>query len=95
MIFIKVELDSNEERLKQAAIMLNSAKNVVFSGIGDKYYACLISQFLADAYYKNTRVIHARLLVNYTPEWLNKDTVIVFMTESGTTLDVLEAAKEV
>lgn len=96
MIFIKDYLDSNEEKLKSVARLLNKSKTILLSGVGDKYYSCLITQFLADSYYKKPlRVMHSRLVTNYTPEWIDKESVCIFISESGSTQDVLDAIKAV
>ncbi|VVB75477.1 Uncharacterised protein [Candidatus Tiddalikarchaeum anstoanum] len=94
MKLIKDILDSNEESLKQAASILNKSSNIIISGVGDKYYAAQITQFLTDAFYnKNVRVIHSRIIINYTPEWLDENTTCIFYSESGTTTEVVNAIK--
>jgi glucosamine 6-phosphate synthetase-like amidotransferase/phosphosugar isomerase protein len=40
-------------------------------------------------------VIHSRILANYPLEWVGPNTLIFFLTASGTTTDVIEAVKAV
>lgn len=93
---VKRALDSNDEMLKELAVKYKDFKEVVFTGCGDKYIVPLITQFFTDSFTKiNARVIHSRILANYTPEFINPNTLVVFLTASGVTTDVIDALKAV
>lgn len=88
-------LDENEDLIKSTAGKLRNYDKIILSGCGDKFITPLITQFLTDAYTsKNVRVMHSRILANYTPEWVDEETLIIFLTASGTTTDVVEAVKK-
>jgi len=93
---IKDALDYNNEIIKETAQKLGMYDEIVISGCGDKFTVPLITQYLADSFTKiNLRIIHSRILANYTPEWISPKTLIIFLTASGTTTDVLDAIREV
>jgi glucosamine 6-phosphate synthetase-like amidotransferase/phosphosugar isomerase protein len=93
---LKLSLEENEELVKHLATKLNKFDKIIFSGCGDKYAVGLLSRFLSDAFTtKNIRVIQSRILANYTPEWVDSNTLVIFLTASGTTVDVIDAIKSV
>lgn len=91
---IKMSLEKNEVLLKTIAHLMNKSEKILISGRGDKFFMGLIAQFLSDAYYnKIVRVVHPRMLLNYTPEWINNKTLCIFISESGSTKETLDAMK--
>ena len=82
------------ENIKRVASSIKNYQNFVFSGCGDKYIVPLISQYF---WHKNSSkplyVFQAKTLSNYMPKMIDKNTCIIFLSQSGTTVDVLEACK--
>ncbi|MFA5303935.1 MAG: SIS domain-containing protein [Candidatus Nanoarchaeia archaeon] len=93
----KIRISTEDEgKLKKLAGMLNSAKNVIVSGEGDKFIIPLVSKYLIDAYSdKKFEVYNARVLANYTPESISKESLVIFLTVRGKNIDILDAIKEV
>ncbi|MBN1924122.1 MAG: SIS domain-containing protein [Nanoarchaeota archaeon] len=93
---VKQALEENDAVLKQTAVKVNQFDKIILSGCGDKHVVPMITQYLTDAFSKKlVRVIHSRLLANYTPEWVDAKTLVIFLTASGTTKDVIDAINEV
>jgi glucosamine--fructose-6-phosphate aminotransferase (isomerizing) len=84
------------ENINQVALKIKKYQKFVFVGCGDKYIIPLISQYF---WLKNSdkplSVFHAKILANYTPKIIDKNTCVIFLTQSGTTVDVLEACDTV
>lgn len=86
----------DDDKLKKIAGMLNLSSNVIISGEGDKFIIPLISKYLIDAYSdKKLEVYNARVLANYTPESITKDSLVFFLTVRGKNIDILDAINEV
>lgn len=93
---LSIELTINKEleNIKEVARKVKGYNKFIFSGCGDKYIVSLISEFLwKNVSEKYLDVIQSRILANYPPKWLDKNTCIVFLSQSGTTMDTLEACK--
>lgn len=88
--------EKNEHFIKNVAEKLSSKKNIILTGCGDKYIISLIAKYLSDALIdKNFEVYNSRLLANYTPESIGKDSAVIFLTVGGRTIDVIEAIHQV
>ncbi|MDD4353220.1 MAG: SIS domain-containing protein [Candidatus Nanoarchaeia archaeon] len=86
----------DEASLKKMAGMLKEAKNVILSGEGDKFIIPMISKYLSDAYSdKKLEVYNARVLANYTPESINQDSLVFFLTVRGKNIDIIDAINEI
>lgn len=86
---LRLELDD----IRAAAEKVNHCHRFIFSGAGDKYIVPLIGKFLWDHLSKRPLdVYHSRVLADYKFK-LDQDTCVVFLTQSGTTKDTLDACK--
>ncbi|MEM5799183.1 MAG: SIS domain-containing protein [Candidatus Aenigmatarchaeota archaeon] len=93
---ISLTFNKEIEKVKVVAEKVKKCKNFVFSGCGDKYIVPLITEYIWKKYSKKPlNVIHSRILANYSSKSIDKDTCVIFLSQSGTTFDVLEAFKEV
>jgi len=82
------------ENLKNVVSKVKRCKNFIFSGCGDKYIVPLIGEYIWRKHVnKQLNVIQSRNMANYPPAMLNKDSCVIFLSQSGTTEDVLEAFK--
>jgi fructoselysine-6-P-deglycase FrlB-like protein len=81
-------------RIREVAKRVRGCDNFIFSGCGDKHIVAIASQFLWN-YLSDKRldVIQSKILANYPPKNLNKKSCVVFISQSGTTADTVEACK--
>lgn len=90
---ISLTINNEIENIIKIASKVKSSQNFIFSGCGDKYIVSLASQFLWNKIStRHLSIVQSRLLANY-PSYINKKTCIVFVTQSGTTFDTIEACK--
>lgn len=90
---ISLTINKEIENIIRISSKVRSAKNFIFSGCGDKHITGLAGQFLWNKIsQKYLSVIQSRALVNY-PVYIDKNTCIIFITQSGTTYDTIEACK--
>lgn len=95
-ISIKQTIQKEKKKIMELADELKVCKRFVFSGCGDKYLIPLITEFLWNHISdKPLKVMHSRLLANYPPKFLDEETCIVLLSQSGTTVDVIDAFKEI
>ncbi len=88
---IALTIKNEIEALKQVVSKVSVCKKFIFSGCGDKYIVPLITEFIWKKYVdKPLDVMHSRILADYKPK-IDKDTCIIFLSQSGTTADVLDA----
>lgn len=67
-------------------------KNVIITGAGDKYLIGLLGKFLWDSISDiPINVYHSRTLHETKPKTLNKDSLCIFLSQSGKTEDTLKA----
>ncbi|MBU5688581.1 MAG: SIS domain-containing protein [Candidatus Aenigmarchaeota archaeon] len=93
---ISLTFSKEIEKVKFVAEKVKNCKNFVFSGCGDKYIIPLITEYIWRKYSKKPlNVIHSRILANYPSKSIDENTCVIFLSQSGTTSDVLEAFKEV
>jgi fructoselysine-6-P-deglycase FrlB-like protein len=92
---LRISYEKNENVIKRMGRKLKSCSNVILSGCGDKYIIPLISKYFNDEYSKKSlEVCNSRILANYMPEYVGKDSAIIFLTVSGKTIDVIDAIKK-
>jgi len=93
---ISITFNKEIENIRHIASRIKNYQKFILSGCGDKHIVPLISQYL---WHKNSSkplyVFHAKTLSNYMPKLIDKNTCTIFLTQSGTTADVLEACKAV
>jgi glucosamine--fructose-6-phosphate aminotransferase (isomerizing) len=86
-------VDFELKNIKRVAKNVKESKRFIFSGAGDKFIVPLISKYLWDHVSKKPLdVYHSRTLADYEFK-LDTGTCVVFLTQSGTTKDTLEACK--
>jgi len=91
---IELTLRKELERIREVAHVLKDCKRFVFSGAGDKYLVPMITEFLWNHISKKPlNVIHSRVFADYVPEFLDDDVCVVLISQSGTTLDTIEACR--
>ena len=91
---VKKTLKKQEQNTDLLAQIFSKVKNIVISGAGDKYLIPLISQYIWYKFGdKPLNVIHSRTLADHTPNFINKDTLCIFLSQSGKTKDTMDALK--
>jgi len=91
---LQLTIRNEIQNIKNVARKLNRCKKFIFSGCGDKYIVALSSQFIWNYIStKQLNVIQSKVLTQYPPKSLDKNTCVVFISQSGTTADVIEACK--
>ncbi|MEM5793588.1 MAG: SIS domain-containing protein [Candidatus Aenigmatarchaeota archaeon] len=89
-------IENELEEIKKISKKISNCKRFVFSGCGDKYIVPLASKFLwSHVSPKPLDVIHSWLLKNYPLKYLGPKTCVVFVSQSGTTYDTVDACKKV
>ncbi|MBR9678847.1 MAG: SIS domain-containing protein [Nanoarchaeota archaeon] len=69
-------------------------KNLVITGAGDKYLIGLMAKFLWESYSSlPIQVVHSRTLFEQKPKFVNKDSLVIALSQSGRTRDTLQAVK--
>jgi len=87
---------NESKKVEKIARIVESCNNFVFSGCGDKYVVSRISEFLWDQISdKPLKVIQSRILADHPPRFLDSDTCVVFLSQSGTTADTVDACKTI
>jgi len=95
-VSISETINKEMETIIDVAKDVRHFKRFIFSGCGDKYVVPLITEFLwRNVSEKPLDVIHSRMLADFPPRYLNEDTCVVFISQSGTTKDTVEACKVV
>jgi glucosamine--fructose-6-phosphate aminotransferase (isomerizing) len=91
---IKLTIDKESENIKKISKKVDKCDKFVFSGCGDKYIVPLVSEYLWKRISKKTvDIIQSWALRNYPPRYFDKKTCIIFVSQSGTTYDTVEACK--
>jgi len=67
-------------------------KKVIMTGAGDKYLIPMITEFLWDAFSGiPAKTVHSRMLADSPPRWVDSETLVILLSQSGTTKDTLDA----
>ncbi|MBL7169582.1 MAG: SIS domain-containing protein [Candidatus Aenigmarchaeota archaeon] len=91
---IELTIKNELENIKNISKKLQKCERFVFSGCGDKYVVPLASKYLWNHISeKPLDVIQSWTLKNYPPKHLNSKTCVVFVSQSGTTYDTVDACK--
>ncbi|MCS7135284.1 MAG: SIS domain-containing protein [Candidatus Aenigmarchaeota archaeon] len=89
---ISLSIKNEIENLKKISEKMKRCNNFIFSGCGDKYIVPLISQYLwRQKSKKPLEVFHSKIISDYLPASIDKNSCIVFLSQSGKTVDVLNA----
>ncbi len=91
---VKLTLEKNKEAIFDVARTLLFCKKIVLTGAGDKYAIPLISQYIWRKFSKKPIIVmHSKTLAEY-PDFLDKETCVILLSQSGRTKDTLLAMKE-
>jgi len=87
-------IQQEKDKIKKAAKMINDAYGVFLVGCGTSYHACLTAQYwFTKITKKHVNVILASEFPNFS-DFLTEDTLMIAVSQSGETADVLEAVRE-
>jgi glucosamine--fructose-6-phosphate aminotransferase (isomerizing) len=90
---IEATLNQEAEALQEVAAALERAEHIVLTAAGTSYHAALAAKHLfATICRRRVETLLASELVAYTP-LLDEDTVVLAISQSGETADVLEAIR--
>src|SRR3989338_7256905 len=68
--------------------------NLIITGAGDKYLIGLSAKFLWDAFSEvPCQVFHSRVFAEQKPRMVSNKTLVIALSQSGTTRDTLEALR--
>ncbi len=102
--FMLKEITEQKETIEKAAKqptetfdkvteMIRNAKGVFFVGCGTSYHACISSSYIFSRVTKmHVNVVLASEFRNYT-EFLNSDSLVIAVSQSGETADLIDAIK--
>ncbi len=86
-------IEQEGERVRRAAEMINSAFGAFFVACGSSYHACLAAQYwFAKLARRHVNVVYASEFP-YFSDFLTENTLMVAVSQSGETADVLEAVR--
>jgi glucosamine--fructose-6-phosphate aminotransferase (isomerizing) len=90
---IQRAINQDEEILMEVDRKIKEAKGVFLAGCGTSYHACLTASYLFSKIAKlHVNAILASEFSNYE-DFLTKETLVIAVSQSGETADVLEAVK--
>ena len=85
--------DINFPELREVNSIFKNAKKIIFLACGSSYYTCLTAKYLLDEFNDvNSEVIYAHEFVEQKRK-LEKDTVVIAVSQSGQTGDLLRALR--
>ncbi len=91
---IKLTIEKELENIKEISKKVKKSGKFIFSGCGDKYIVPLASEYLwKNISKKPLDVLQSWTLKNYPPKYLDKNTCIVLVSQSGTTYDTVEVCE--
>jgi glucosamine--fructose-6-phosphate aminotransferase (isomerizing) len=90
---IKAAANQPREEIEHIAQHIRDAKGVFLVACGSSYQACLTASYLFSKVARmHINVVLGSEFSNYE-HFLNKDTLVIFVSQSGETIDVLDALK--
>jgi glucosamine--fructose-6-phosphate aminotransferase (isomerizing) len=90
---IRKAVEQNPDIIKRIAEKINSAKGVFFVGCGSSYHACLSASYIFSKIAKNhINVVLGSEFPNYE-DFLTDGTLVIAVSQSGETADVLDAVR--
>ncbi len=90
---VKLAIEQDPEFFMNIAEEINKAKGVFFVGCGTSYHACISASYLfSKVAHKHVNVVLASEFRNYE-HFLNEDSLIIAVSQSGETADLLDAVK--
>jgi len=91
---IKKAAEQNEQKLLETAMEILRAKNVIFTACGTARYAAIIGRYLFSKIAKKFSEVIMAHEFQYFIDSVDKDTLIIAVSQSGETADVLEGVKK-
>ena len=84
-------LNQNKELIESVRLLINNSKNIFLLGCGTSYHACLAGRY----YFASKGINTTTILASEFKSWKNffKDSIILALSQSGETADLLEAVK--
>ncbi|MFH0928992.1 MAG: glutamine--fructose-6-phosphate transaminase (isomerizing) [Candidatus Aenigmatarchaeota archaeon] len=90
---IKRALENNVKEIKKVSEMINEARGVYLIGCGSSYHACLSASYkFSSLAKKHINVALASEFSNYK-DFLIPESLVIAVSQSGETADILEAVK--
>lgn len=90
---IKKAVWQNNKKLRLIANLIKKSPRLFFVACGTAGHACLAGQYLFSSVGKPTNFIPASEFKNFLPT-LDKNTLLIAVSQSGETIDVIEAVKK-
>jgi glucosamine--fructose-6-phosphate aminotransferase (isomerizing) len=88
---IRRAIEQNSAEINHVAQMINDAKGVFFVACGTSYHSCLCASYIFSKIAKK----HVNVVIGsefpHFEHFINKDTLVISVSQSGETADVLEA----
>lgn len=91
---IKKSTEQNEIELLEVAMEILRAKNVVFTACGTARHAAIIGRYLLSKISKKFSEVIMAHEFQYFCDSINGDTIVIAVSQSGETADVLEGVKK-
>jgi glutamine---fructose-6-phosphate transaminase (isomerizing) len=90
---VKRAVTQDQVAIEKMSQQIKKAQDVVFVACGSSYHACLCGKYLfSEVAKKNVSVVLGSEFPNQS-DFINKDSLIIAVSQSGETADVLEAVK--
>ena len=90
---IKKSIEQEKGKVEKVAGLIKKAKGVFFVGCGTSYHSCISSSYLFSNIAKmHVNVVLASEFRNYN-EFLKPETLVIAVSQSGETADVIDAIK--
>ncbi len=87
---IRAVIEDQAEQIADLAELVKNAKGTFFIGAGTAGYACLAGTYLFSKIAKHHVNMAAASEFNYLEDFLTKDSLIIVLSQSGETIDVIE-----
>lgn len=91
---IKKAAEQNEQKLLETAMEILRAKNVIFTACGTARYAAIVGRYLFSKIAKKFSEVIMAHEFQYFIDSVDRDTLIIAVSQSGETADVLEGVKK-
>ncbi|TFH18056.1 glutamine--fructose-6-phosphate transaminase (isomerizing) [Candidatus Bathyarchaeota archaeon] len=90
---VKAAINQDKETLLHVAELVNNARGVFLVACGSSYHACLTASYLFSKIAKmHVNVVLGSEFSNYE-HFLTEETLVIFVSQSGETIDVLDALR--
>ena len=92
---IKKSLIQNPSKIKKIINLIKKAKRVIFVGCGTAGHACLVGKYLFSKYLKKPIDFISASEFPHFVSTITKNDLVIAISQSGETIDVIEAIKKV